>query len=640
MAHNNLRIFVILFCILNAVVSSAQQDGGRYSDIRYVDFHAHTSMKNYNRDVYYPNMLHDSFFLKHNDISNWSGTKHRKHFGAAKKFSGFTGKYSYPQASWDMVANLHPQMICTSITPLEKRFVSGQRISVLFLRPKIRFINRLAVTKLNMGRQRVIYDGSSFDEFMAEYRYMTMQRSHLDSNVRLVRNRADLDSVTAHNGTGLLLTVEGAHSLMGSAFIHKEFQTDFGINDETIHDIYRNIDTLKHLPHEVFFMTLSHMQWNSICGHAKSLDMKSKFVRWVLGYQSDEKEFRRLVFKKFTSGIADSLLLYNEDDQAFINHPCSCTDRPLMKQKAYGWEVIRKLLDKSDGQHRILIDMRHMDLKSRWEYIRFARGMRDTVLYGPDTVIGHCHYKKDSVHVQDPIPIIISHAAVSGKTYRQAKLTGSCPFADRYLEVSKPKKFYKLYETCFENEGVPKINLDTTGWFHPFSINLFDEEIKYVYETDGIIGITLEERVLGNGRPNYFKHNHYGVMYDFFNTEFHGRWNYSYDELKAVEPFMRNLLYIVRYSDCKDKKEAWKHVAIGSDFDGMIDPIDVCPTVNDIPHLYRLLEYFLPTYAKFNKDDDLLGPDYVGGLTEALNDLFYKNGEEFIKKYYGKWDKN
>lgn len=621
-----MKYYIMLFLLLSGL---CQRACAQADSMRYVDFHMHSSMKNYYRDVPHPDSMLNSktFWATIDSPGNWDGIHHRnrRRFAKGRKFSGFYGRNSRPEASWDLISGMKhpPQVLCTSITPIEKKFTSEHFVHLGLFGFKLpaRFINKLLVTRLPGKRQKVIYEGTSFDELMAEIEYMKKQLPNPKpgkDDVRLVTDAADLRKAINEHQTALVLTVEGAHSLHGEHTVGKEFDTTFGLDESGFAELSKNVETLKHLPNHVFFMTFSHMSWNALCGQAKSLDMKNKLIRHLLGFNSDDKRFRRVAAERYSVNIDDSVKEYHRADDAFAIDPCKCNDPVIRQRKIYGLEVLRMLLDSSGGQHRILIDMRHLAVEGRKQYI--------------DTVMSH---RND---MRDTIPLIVSHAAVSGKTYEQASLYGKCPFQDRYLEVQHPKKFYSLYKPCLINrkDTIPEIKLEKSGWFHPFSINLYDEEIECVYESGGIIGITLEERVLGTGRYNYSR-KHYDTLRKAFKS-----WplmrgqadaGKSYKELKIMEPFMRNLLYILRHSGSPGVIKSWEHIAIGSDWDGMIDPLDVCASPEDLPHFYSLLEYYLPLYARLYGNEDLLLPQAYT-TQQLLNRLFFENGEKFILKHF------
>lgn len=181
--------------------------------------------------------------------------------------------------------------------------------------------------------------------------------------------------------------------------------------------------------------------------------------------------------------------------------------------------------------------MKHMDVQARAQYINFVNTWNARI-------------SKE----EDRIPLIISHAAVSGKNFKQLELTGTCPYGDRYSEILYPKFFYDSLNFHCISSFQDSLLLKNIGWFHPFSINMYDEEIKSVYASSGIIGITLEERVLGTGKSNY-NNVHYKKLYRFLRNK-----NYTEEDiwkLRITEPFMRNLLYILEKSGYANEPKSW-----------------------------------------------------------------------------------
>lgn len=73
------------------------------------------------------------------------------------------------------------------------------------------------------------------------------------------------------------------------------------------------------------------------------------------------------------------------------------------------------------------------------------------------------------------------------------------------MENRKPAKFYrthwKLWKRKYgitENDYPTQVNL-----LNPFSINLYDEEIKRIYDSKGMIGLIFEQRSLGGYMNGY-----------------------------------------------------------------------------------------------------------------------------------------
>ena len=108
----------------------------------------------------------------------------------------------------------------------------------------------------------------------------------------------------------------------------------------------------------------------------------------------------------------------------------------------------------------------------------------------------------------------------------------------------------------------------------------------------------------------------------------------------SAEPFIQNLFYIIDHT-FKEGSDAWKHVCIGSDLDGIIDPIDICPTASHFPHFKERLKQFIPIYFEFrkmnvDKKSVKLMENYFNEtftLSEALDLLFYDSLKEFTIKH-------
>lgn len=113
-----------------------------------------------------------------------------------------------------------------------------------------------------------------------------------------------------------------------------------------------------------------------------------------------------------------------------------------------GFKIIKTLLDPSIGRRRVLVDTKHMSIKARREY--------------------HAYVKQQS----DGIPIVQTHTAVSGRSFNE------------------PKSWVKKNTTELKIRRQRKIGFNTG------SINMFDEEIVDIVESDGLMGIMIDEKRL------------------------------------------------------------------------------------------------------------------------------------------------
>lgn len=179
-----------------------------------------------------------------------------------------------------------------------------------------------------------------------------------------------------------------------------------------------------------------------------------------------------------------------------------------------GLAVVQELLaidahgnhDPSKGR-RILIDVKHMNVVSRQDYY--------------DIVV------LPSLETGNPIPVIASHVCYSGVP--------------------------TLHDLC-ENmhyEGKEEEGAGFLNW----NINLCDEEIRTIFASDGIIGINLDQRVLGVPQKSNNKHDHFSFIWANIKA--------MADVVLSSNPY--------EIWD-KDESTVWDLFCIGSDFDGYIDP--------------------------------------------------------------------
>ena len=663
---------ILLAFILTLMVASSQsQTAG--DTMRYVDFHIHTAFKNYYRSVPHPDSMYSDHFLKGLGGINWSGhsnTRIKDPYG----FSGIDGKFAYNQATFDVLNKSHASFLCTSFYSIEKQAAqnTGIPLTIKFkeklliylvypfvrdarliasngFRPKI--FNVVADKVMQINKERLaLYKSPSFTNFreqQAQVKFIENQVSNPPFNaarpIFFVRDSLQLDSLLGVNFKSppifLFATYEGGHNFYGKINADIKNVRTYVCDGECEAEIFKNIRAAKNDNHHLFFVTLAHLFWNKMAGFARGLDVDNKGFRKKLAAAMWDTGFAR-VDGKDAEGIVDTIkfvkknikridcnTIYEKDP----NDPGKVRSIP----GDFGWRVIDSILSKNNKYNRrTYIDLRHMDVMARRDYIDHLKEI---------------YYPKG-----DTIPIIISHAAVSGKKELFARAMGLSPMFDDYKEFIDPLDFYEEelfsphYPTivqCWKDKlGLTpqdiKEHMKSAGWFHPMSANLFDEEIQDVYKYGGIIGITLEERALGKGAYNYKNEPAEAQIGAFFeknyNTYF-GQYSGSKDQLlkdiKDAEPFVRNLFYILEKSGYAGLIKSWEHIAIGSDFDGIMNPIDICPTSADIPKFYSFLLAHLKFYADYlDKRPLLLG--FEKDPAPLLNNLFYLNGERFIKKYF------
>jgi microsomal dipeptidase-like Zn-dependent dipeptidase len=282
----------------------------------------------------------------------------------------------------------------------------------------------------------------------------------------------------------------------------------------------------------------------------------------------------------------------------------------------WGNEVINMMVSK-----KILVDVKHMSLKARLDLYRM--------------------FKLPSTQPAYVQPLICTHAGTTG-----------LPIIDRVKYIYKvPEDKGPVYELLHLK---PKSKFYADVYHNASSINLYDEDIENIFLSEGIIGLSFDQRILGfaddGGQTSvivphdleYISHQES----EFFFGPTPGNLNVwpadnnvwaseDLDDLdKSLYPNMHrkflinNILHILWVAS-KNKligiQKAAKQICIGTDFDGLINAIDCCKNADGLQKL---------------KDD--MRTELADGLMKngfkalnadtLLDDIFYNNGKIFMLK--------
>lgn len=180
-------------------------------------------------------------------------------------------------------------------------------------------------------------------------------------------------------------------------------------------------------------------------------------------------------------------------------------------------------------------------------------------------------------------PVVASHAAVSGR----------------------PTNIKNAHEMIIlEDKGIMRTQSDL---FNPWDINFHDDDILAIHQLNGVIGIIMDRRVLTSEKilNKFIKEKRNHSLFIFYQIE------HIYDVLTkhGVEP-----------------EKAFDSIAIGSDFDGLIEPIYSCTSVRDYPKLEMdLITFVEMNYEKFRPS----------GLTphKIVSKVMRENVLNMLKKY-------
>ena len=374
----------------------------------------------------------------------------------------------------------------------------------------------------------------------------------------ILNNAADFDETAAGTVFGAII-VEGLHCFFDDP------------NDPDAKQIYlQNFHEFTNR-HTVLSINLCHMQQNQFCNHAHGIQF-----------------FNPAYFYPTQKGIT-----------------------------TWGMEMISLM-----GEKKILVDIKHMSLKSRWELYTH---------YNPN---GDNNFKH---------PLICTHAGTTGLSIRDRVKYLYNPPADKgqVYEVTYLKPLSRHFEKTYHNCS---------------SINLYDEDIENILLSGGIIGVSFDQRILGFADESVIPGltvPHDLEYISHLETEFFlgpqptalPPWPdddhvWAAADFEDLDPslfidthrrFLVNniihILWIANKHNAIRMHDAVKQICIGTDFDGLINAIDCCKQTTGLQQLKKDMRAdILQGIAALPGDANGIDAD------ELLDNIFYNNGKHFMLK--------
>lgn len=160
-------------------------------------------------------------------------------------------------------------------------------------------------------------------------------------------------------------------------------------------------------------------------------------------------------------------------------------------------------------------------------------------------------------------------------------------------------------------------NPDLSDMMVSNDINFYDDEIVYLAEHDGIFGIQMDERRVASKKA----------------LKKAGKWFRSKPVRKKFksELIWNQIRYIGELLDSRGL-DAWDLQAIGSDFDGIVDPINLFWSSENFPDLITYLTNHANSYMNAY-GSRLQAKNQVSG-EEIIVRFMAKNAERFIEKNF------
>lgn len=201
------------------------------------------------------------------------------------------------------------------------------------------------------------------------------------------------------------------------------------------------------------------------------------------------------------------------------------------------------------------------------------------------SAVGRREYYKilDTEYAGQDIPVIVSHGAANGYRALDARTSDAPAIGNTLLHDD---------------------------------INLYDEDILRVARSKGIFGLQLDERrIAGEEAVKSVKHS------VFINKIRHYR----------AELLWRQIQYIAELLD-RNNLPAWDCMALGTDFEGVINPLNGYLTAETLVHLEEYTERYAFNYI--NDAGKKLKPANRISASDIVSRIFHTNGMAFIQKYF------
>lgn len=161
--------------------------------------------------------------------------------------------------------------------------------------------------------------------------------------------------------------------------------------------------------------------------------------------------------------------------------------------------------------------------------------------------------------------------------------------------------------------------------FYDFEINIDEEDITQIAASGGIIGIEMDQRVLGYNDAMKGKRA----------ARWAGNLFRSGKQRRRLwaDIVWENMLHIAETCYQSGFREnPWQYVCIGSDYDGIINPVNEFRTIDTLADLLSTLQEYLTSYWS---DKNAVIPEGTGGdVSDIIYQIGYGNLVKFIKLYF------
>jgi microsomal dipeptidase-like Zn-dependent dipeptidase len=205
----------------------------------------------------------------------------------------------------------------------------------------------------------------------------------------------------------------------------------------------------------------------------------------------------------------------------------------------------------------------------------------------------------------------------------------------KHMSTASRRTFYELLDTTYINENIPlvmshgaangresisnpkKLSSNLSKKFNGSNINFYDSEILCIAKSKGIFGLQLDERRIGSKSTIRSSRIYWPNKKRRYKNKSELIWN--------------QVQHIAEILD-KNNLFCWETVGIGSDFDGIVNPIKGLWTAENIstikPYLVEKAQEYL------NKKGHTLQVNNQISAQEIIDRLLFINVDNFLKRNF------
>jgi len=204
----------------------------------------------------------------------------------------------------------------------------------------------------------------------------------------------------------------------------------------------------------------------------------------------------------------------------------------------------------------------------------------------------------------------------------------------KHMSALARKEYFQLLKTDYAGQEIPIIvshgaanglkSMDDQTMASPSTaikllredINFYDDEIVEVAKSNGIFGLQLDERRIASAQTlKAVKHSL------FMNKIRHYRAELLWNQIRHIAELLDRQGF-----------PAWDCMAIGSDFEGIINPLNGYLTAETLVHLEQYTERYAFNYMQVGGKK--LKPFNQIPADEIVNRIFHTNGLDFLRRFY------